>query len=102
LREGGRGATTGRETRRLRSAFVTAQVAIALVLVWRGTADQGFPPDDWLGGSVSPEHVLTLGVNLPVSKYPQPAERLAFYRKALAALSSLPAAQSAAAFSAIP
>ena len=103
LREGGRGATTGRETRRLRSAFVTAQVAIALVLVvGAALLIKGSRQMTGSAEAYSPEHVLTLGVNLPVSKYPQPAERLAFYRKALAALSSLPAAQSAAAFSCYP
>jgi putative ABC transport system permease protein len=103
LREGGRGATTGQGTRRLRSAFVTAQVAIALVLVvGAALLIKGFRQMTGSADAYSPEHVLTLGVNLPVSNYPQPAERLAFYRKALAALSSLPAAQSAAAFSCYP
>src|SRR5436189_251801 len=50
----------------------------------------------------SPERVLILGVNLPAAKYPQTGERLAFYRKALADLSSLPGAQSVAAFSCYP
>jgi len=103
LREGGRGATTGRGTRRLRSAFVTAQVAIALVLVvGAALLIKGFRQMTGSAEAYSPEHVLTLGVNLPVSKYPQAAERLVFYRKALAALSSLPGAQSAAGFSCYP
>ncbi|PYT41656.1 MAG: hypothetical protein DMG45_12380, partial [Acidobacteria bacterium] len=103
LREGGRGATVGRGTRRLRSAFVTAQVAVALVLVvGAALLIKGFRQMTGSAEAYSPERVLILGVNLPASKYPQTGERLAFYRKALADLSSLPGAQSVAAFSCYP
>ena len=103
LREGGRGATVGRGTRSLRSAFVTAQVAVALVLVvGAALLIKGFRQMTGSAEAYSPERVLILGVNLPAAKYPQTGERLAFYRKALADLSSLPGAQSVAAFSCYP
>jgi len=103
LREGGRGATTGRGVQRLRSVFVTAQVAVALVLVvGAALLIKGFGEMTNSAEAYAPEHVLTLAVNLPASRYPRAADQLVFYRKALDSLSSLPGVQSDAAFSCYP
>jgi putative ABC transport system permease protein len=103
LRESGRGATGSRAVRRLRSAFVIVQITVALVLVV-GSAllIKGLRQMTGSADAYSPEHVLTLNVNLPVSRYPQPADRRIFYRKSLEGLASLPGAQSVAAFSCYP
>jgi putative ABC transport system permease protein len=103
LREGGRGATGSRAVRRLRSAFVIAQIVVALVLVvGAALLIKGLREMTGSADAYAPEHVLTLNVNLPVSRYPQAADRLAFYRKSLDGLSSLPGVQSVAAFSCYP
>jgi putative ABC transport system permease protein len=103
LREGGRGATGSRGMRRLRSAFVIVQIVVALVLVV-GSAllIKGLREMTSSADTYAPEHVLMLNVNLPVSRYPQPADRLAFYRKSLDGLASMPRVQSVAAFSCYP
>jgi len=103
LREGGRSATAGRGVQRLRSIFVTAQVAVALVLVvGAALLIKGFRGMTGSAEAYAPEHMLTLAVNLPASRYAQPADRLGFYRKALDGLSTLPGVQSVAAFSCYP
>jgi putative ABC transport system permease protein len=103
LREASRGSTAGRSIQRLRSVFVTAQIAVALVLVvGAALLTKGFREMTGSADVYSPERVLTLAVNLPVSRYPQEADRLRFYRKALDSLASVPGAQSVAAFGCYP
>ena len=100
---GGRGATAGRGVQRLRSIFVTAQVAVALVLVvGAALLIKGFREMTGSAEVYAPERVLTLAVSLPPSRYAQQADRLVFYRKALDGLSTLPGVQSVAAFSCYP
>jgi putative ABC transport system permease protein len=103
LKESGRGATGGRAVRGMRSAFVIVQITVALVLVV-GSAllIKGLREMTGSADAYSPEHVLTLNVNLPVSRYPQPADRRIFYRKSLEGLASLPGVESVAAFSCYP
>ncbi len=103
LKESGRGTTAGRRVQRLRNIFVVAQVAVALVLLaGAGLLVKGFHQMAGSADAFAPEQVLTLAVDLPASRYAEPADRLAFYRKALDALASLPGARSAAAFSCYP
>jgi putative ABC transport system permease protein len=100
---GGRSATAGRGVQRLRSIFVTAQVAVALVLVvGAALLIKGLREMTGSANAYAPGEVLTLAVNLPASRYAQPADRLVFYRKALDGLSALPGVQSVAAFSCYP
>ena len=101
--KGGRNATASRGAQRLRSIFVTAQVAVALVLVvGAALLIKGFREMTGSADTYAPERVLTLGVSLPVSRYPQSADQLVFYRKALDDLSSLPGVESVAAFNCYP
>jgi putative ABC transport system permease protein len=101
--KGGRGATASRGVQRLRSIFVTAQVAVALVLVvGAALLIKGFREMTGSADTYAPERVLTLGVNLPVSRYPQSADQLVFYRQALDGLASLPGVESVAAFNCYP
>ena len=103
LREASRGSTAGRSIQRLRSVFVTAQIAVALVLVvGAALLTKGFREMTGSADVYAPSRVLTLAVNLPVSRYPQEADRLRFYRKALDSLASVPGAQSVAAFGCYP
>jgi putative ABC transport system permease protein len=90
LKESGRSSTAGRSQRRLRSALVIAEVALAVVLTLGAglllrsfvsvlTVDPGFRPD----------HLLTLQITVP-PRYQTPDHRRAFYADLVGRLSALP------------
>ncbi len=95
LREGGRGASTGKSRLRLRAAITTLQIAVALV-VTIGSAlllrtahglyqvDPGFEPNQ----------VTTLRTQLPSARYAG-ASTVAFYARLSEAVRQLPSVQSA-------
>jgi len=99
LREESRGSSEGRRARRLRGALVAGQIALSLSLLtgagllvrslWAmANAPLGFTPDG----------VLTARVQLPLSGYPTPQARDAFfdaYREKLAALPGVTAVANA-------
>jgi len=101
LKEGGRGdAAVGVRTRRL---LIVGEVALSLVLLMgagvmvqslralRG-ADPGFQPD----------HVLTMQVIVPASRYAKDAQRSAFFAGALQRMRALPGVESAATIDSLP
>jgi putative ABC transport system permease protein len=102
LRESGR-TGAGASGQRLRSAFVVAEIALALALLagagltlksfWRLQAvDPGFNPDG----------VLTMRLLLPFTTHPQISERAAFFRQVLERLRVVPGVVAAGAVSRIP
>jgi len=102
LRESGRTGAVA-SGRRLRNAFVIAEIALALALLagagltlksfWRLQAvDPGFNPDG----------VLTLRMLLPFTTHPRIGERAAFFRRVLERLRALPGVAAAGAVSRIP
>jgi putative ABC transport system permease protein len=81
LKEGSRG-TASAARGRLRSTLVVAEVALSLVLL----TGAGFMMRSFLNllqvnPGFNPENVLTMGVQLPLAKYPQAAQRVAFYQE---------------------
>jgi putative ABC transport system permease protein len=103
LTEGGRGMTAGKRRSRIRSALVTAEIALALVLlVGAGLmirtllnlnrTDVGFAPDG----------LLTIRLPLSGAKYADDAAQLNFYERLLAEVRSVPGVRSAAAGSNLP
>jgi putative ABC transport system permease protein len=103
LTDGGRGMTAGRRRNRLRGALVTAEIALALVLlVGAGLmirtlfnlnrTDTGFAPDN----------LLTMRVPLSGAKYPDDAAALSFYERLLERVRAVPGVQGAAAGSNLP
>jgi predicted permease len=101
LREGGRAG--GGAKQRLRSALVTIEVTMSVVLlitsglliraVWRVQAvDPGF----------TPENVFALNIALPRPKYDKPLDRVQFYDRVLERVRALPGVQSAAFTSGLP
>jgi predicted permease len=95
LREGGQ-QTVGGHRQRLRSALVVAEVSLAVVLVIGaglmvrslsalGRIDLGFNPD----------HVLTMRVSIPATKYDTPEKTIDFYRQLNDRVRALPGVQSA-------
>jgi putative ABC transport system permease protein len=103
LKEGSRGATVSRAKQRLRSVFVVAQVAVALVLlVMAGIYVRTFRAMLHTGDVFAPQQVLVMGVNLPEARYGDAAARARFYREAIERLSAMPGTQVGAAFTSIP
>ena len=103
LREGGRGATTGRVQQRFRSVLVVAEIALSVVLVigagllirsfWelRGT-ELGFQP----------EHVVTARISLPSADYPDEGDAAAFYRELTGRIEAIPGVSEVAAVRVLP
>ena len=94
MRGGGRGVALGNT--RLLSALAMAEIAIAVIVVSGAglflrtldrlsQVDPGFHAD----------RVLTMRVSLPLSRYPTPAQMLAFYQAAQPEIESLPGVRSA-------
>ncbi|MGH9936763.1 MAG: ABC transporter permease, partial [Blastocatellia bacterium] len=102
LKEGGRTGAGSRRAQRLRSVFIVAEVALTLaLLVSAGLLVRSF----WRLQQVNPgfktDHVLTLQLTLPRSKYPEGAQVVSFYQRLQERLSALPGAESASATSSI-
>ncbi|MGB8581790.1 MAG: ABC transporter permease [Candidatus Sulfotelmatobacter sp.] len=101
LQEGGRSGTETARRSRLRSALVTGEMALAIVLL----VAAGLLLRSLLGlGRVDPglasNHVITYGLDLP-GRYGQP-ERVEFYRRLLAQVRATPGVRSASAAFPLP
>ncbi len=103
LKESGRGSTGGPRGRRLRSAFVVAQVALALVLlVGAGLMIKSFSRLQAVDPGFDPKNLLTMRVDLPATKYEEDEQIVAFYRQATERLATLPGVSSATAINYLP
>jgi putative ABC transport system permease protein len=104
FKEGGLTVAGGSHSRqRLRSAFVVAQIVIALVLVVSATLMvKGFGTLVQTEESYSGSRVLIMAVNLLDSRYPTNAARALFYRQALDKLAAIPGVSDAETFYTIP
>ena len=91
LKEGARTSSGSRSSHRLRSAFVVAQVSLALVLmVGAGLMVRGFRSLLDTNRRFQPESLLTLRLTLPDSpSYKDPHRRAAFYDQTLKELAAL-------------
>ncbi|HLL75965.1 MAG TPA: ABC transporter permease [Pyrinomonadaceae bacterium] len=103
LKEGGRGNSGSPRSRRLRGAFVVAQVALSLILlVGAGLMIQSFRRLNSIDPGFDASNLLTMRVLLPASKYKDDAARVAFFREALERVNSLPGVRSASMAQALP
>ncbi|HEX5706696.1 MAG TPA: ABC transporter permease [Pyrinomonadaceae bacterium] len=103
LKEGGKGMTGGRGSRRLRGAFVVAEVALALMLlVGAGLMARSFMRLQSVDPGFRAENVLTMRLTLPASKYREEPKRTAFYKEAVARIGALPGVESAGAVTYLP
>jgi putative ABC transport system permease protein len=103
LKEGGRGGSTGGSRHRLRNILVTAEVALAVVLlVGAGLMVRGFRTLVDKGEKLEPETLLTLRLAITDNKYHQPHQVLGFYREVLDRIRAIPGVRSAAAVTALP
>lgn len=96
LKEGGRSASSSRSQQRLRNAFVVGELAVALVLlVGAGLLVKTF----WKLRNVEPgfnaNHLLTMRVELPETRYKEVEPQTRFRAQALANINSLAGVQAA-------
>ncbi len=104
LKEGARNSSGGRSSHRLRSAFVVAQVALALVLmVGSGLMVRAFRALLDTNSRFQPESLLTFHLVLPDSPAFKDSHRLAaFYDQSLKELAALPGVRSAVTVTGFP
>jgi putative ABC transport system permease protein len=103
LRDGSRGSTSGRERQRVRSAFVVAQVALALVLlVGSGLLARSFQRMRAVDPGFAPDGVVTLRLTLPDATYGSPAEINRFFHGLTTRLAAIPGVEAVGATASLP
>jgi putative ABC transport system permease protein len=103
LKEGGRGSSSGRTKRHLRTALVAAEMGLAvMLLVGAGLMVRGFRAMVSAGEELQPSTLLTLRLGITEDKYKEPRQVAAFYREVLDKTGALPGVRSAAAARAMP
>ena len=96
MREGGRGATLGRGGQRLRRAIVGAQLAMVVVLLTAaGLLVRTFATLQSVQLGFNPENILTVRLQLPGAKYPEPPLAAAFYQSLLDRVRAIPGVRGA-------
>jgi putative ABC transport system permease protein len=102
LREGSRGSASA-ASRRIRSALIVAEVALAMVLlVGAGLTLRSFSRLTAVDPGFNPERVATARINLPDVKYPDRASWTVFHRELYRRMAALPGVESVGLNSAIP
>ncbi len=103
LNEGARGTSGGAGGRRLRSALVVAELALSLVLlVGAGLLMASFWNLTEVSPGFRPDHLVTMRVTLPASRYAEPARAVAFYQGVFDRLRTMPGVERVAVSSAPP
>jgi putative ABC transport system permease protein len=96
LKEGGRGATAGAARQQLRSVFVVVELAVALVLlVGAGLLIKTFWKLRSVEPGFNPDHLITMRVELPETRYKEVAPQTRLRKQVLAGMNSLPSVQAA-------
>ena len=98
LKEGGRGATTGVQGKRVRNALVVAEVAIALVLlIGAGLMIRSFLFLRQVNVGFNPDNLLTMRVQLSGTKYREGQAATNFFQQLIQRVEALPGVQAAGA-----
>ena len=101
LKEAGRGSRGA--GRRMRSALVIVEVALALVLlVGAGLTIRSFSRLLAIDLGFDPSHVVTMRLNLPNARYPELARWTAFHQELVQRAASIPAVEAVGLNSAVP
>jgi len=102
LKEGSRGSTGGRSGT-FRNIFVVAEVALALVLlVGAGLMIRSFIRLQSVETGFNPKNVLTMRLQVPKKKYPEPHQIIDFFKQAQDRIAALPGVQAVGAISYLP
>jgi predicted permease len=103
LRENDRGSTGSGTRTRLQGVFVTAEVALALVLlIAAGLLIQSFRKLSSVDTGFNPKGLIVALVTLPTTKYPGAEERRVFFERATEEIRNIPGVDSAAGIDFIP
>src|SRR5436305_6987318 len=95
LKEGGRNVIGGTRAHRVRSIFVVAQVALALVLlVGAGLLMKSLSRLESVDPGFDPNNLLTMRVNLPPRKYDSDPKRINFFKQAVDQIRAIPGVES--------
>ena len=93
----------GRESLRLRSGLVVAEIALALLLlVGAGLLVRSLVQLQTVDPGFDPHNIASIRVSLPESRYPETPEQIVFTAQALERLRTLPGVTSAAMVSELP
>jgi len=103
LKESGRSTTGGRRRQRARSLLVVAEVALSLVLlVGAGLLGKSFVRLQNINPGFAPDHLLTVNLALPQTKYKNDAQIAQFFKQVVERVRALPGVEVAAAVSHLP
>lgn len=102
LKDGGRSASGGARSNRLRSALVVAEIAVSLVLLaMAGLMIRSFRHLQEVDPGFTASGVLTVQLQLPASKYQQNPQTIAFHQSLAERLRVLPGVEAAGAISSL-
>ena len=102
LKQSARGAGSAAQ-RRLRATLVSAEIALSLVLlVAAGLTIKSLVRLQQVPAGFDVDHVLTLTISPPPSRYPQPAQRADFYEHSLDSLAAIPNVEDVGGVSRLP
>jgi putative ABC transport system permease protein len=103
LKEGGRGSADTARGKRVRSALVVAEVALALtLLIGAGLLLRSFARLQHVNPGYNAENVLSVGISIPAARYKEGPQVVDFYERLLGQISTMPGAQSAGLVDALP
>jgi putative ABC transport system permease protein len=96
LKEAGRGNTTGKFSQGFRDVLVASEFALALILlVAAGLMIKGFARLQSVNPGFNPSGVMTMHLQLPISRYDKIPQQTTFRRELLTRLNQLPGVQAA-------
>jgi len=103
LKDGARQVGGGVRHRRLRHAFVVAEIALAVVLlVGAGLMARSFDSLSHAGTGFDPTNVLTMRTQLPQAKYKDDAARIRFFKEVTSQVAEIPGVRAAGVVSSLP
>jgi putative ABC transport system permease protein len=103
LREGMFNISPGSRNRRLLGAFVVSEVALAMVLLIATLLTvKSLQRLSAVNLGIEPRNVLTVGISLSKTRYPQPEKQYNFFREVLDQTASLPSVQETAMINFLP
>jgi predicted permease len=103
LQQVGRTVTDAFASTRLRNALVIAEVAITIALVIEaGLLVNTFRRVQAVDLGINADNVIAMEIAPPLTKYPQPSARIAFFQHVLERVEALPGVRSAAVVSHMP